>query len=159
MVKPVFADGEARNDGGMFLTADSYRDLQYELVDHSIGRETLLELPQPVYINPADVPMSANVKLWERCSCAFESVYLSPVGDIWPCNYSAGDPQSREQILGNIRDEEFDFDAMWRSPSSWPAYRQPAKGTCCVSQSLGAATLDDTGRPELVTVSSSYPCV
>jgi MoaA/NifB/PqqE/SkfB family radical SAM enzyme len=161
MVKPAFAEGEARNADEMLLTADAYRDLQLELVDRSIGNPTLLELPQPVYIQPSDVPPSANAKLWDRCSCGVDSLYLSPVGDLWPCNFSAGDPMSQEYVLGNLRDTDFDFAGRWRDPAAWSEYRNPADGVCCTSQSRGAASLDRTDTDDLVSLSASkvYPCV
>ena len=57
------------------------------------------------------------------CYAGLFSVQIAPNGDVWPCCIKA-------RVMGNLRDFDFDFKKLWRSPQSGGLQREIEQGDC-----------------------------
>ncbi len=145
-VKPMFAAGTAReNEDLLIFSRERIRDIQIELLSHSVGRATRLGLPEPVYVPESDFPEGANAHTI-KCTCGDATGYLSTNGDVYPCTYLVGAPDDKSWVLGNISDPNFDFVSAWSEPSTYSSFRYVSKdGQCPAQNSLSEGLELDLG--------------
>jgi len=159
IVRAMMSTGTAKEHADLALdTVTPIQELQQKLLDRSAGNATKLQLLQPSYVAENDGPQDANVLISPGCSCGHELVYLSTEGDLYPCVYTCGEPDSEKYVLGNIADPMFDFDQAWNDPLTWPEYRSAAREANCTTQNLSHATASletDDLRSQWVALSGS----
>jgi radical SAM protein with 4Fe4S-binding SPASM domain len=147
IVKPMFPAGVARNNTAILIRSqDAVRDLQLQLLAKAVGNATRLELPQPVYVDQDEVPEGAQTE-FINCLCGGEALYLSTNGDIYPCTYLVGAPNTQTYVLGNIKDPAFDFVRVWRRPSTYVAFRTAERHGNCTAQNITSSTLPVVDAP------------
>lgn len=131
--KPMFASGVALgNEDALLGSADEIRELQEALmVIAAEPSSSRLELPPPIFVDTSRP--RPNVRYTE-CDCGATAVYLSTNGDMYPCSFVVGDPNSREFLLGNIRSPEFDLEEVWRSSPALKKFRAHSGCGKCPSQ-------------------------
>ncbi|WP_426441328.1 radical SAM protein [Bradyrhizobium genosp. P] len=132
-IKPMFASGVALgNEDALLGSAEEIRELQEALIGVAAQPSSArLDLPPPIFVDTSEP--RPNVKFTE-CDCGTTSVYLSTNGDIYPCPYVVGDPDSLEFLVGNIRAPEFDLDKVWRTSPALKHYRANSGCAQCPSQ-------------------------
>ncbi|MET4753876.1 radical SAM protein [Bradyrhizobium sp. RT11b] len=131
-IKPMFASGVALdNEEALLGSADEIRELQQALIATAAKTAARLELPPPIFVDTSQP--RPNVK-FTKCDCGITSVYLSANGDLYPCPYVVGDPDSEAFLVGNIRSPEFDLDTAWRTSPALKHYRADSGCAHCPSQ-------------------------
>ncbi|WP_375779137.1 radical SAM protein [Bradyrhizobium sp. ma5] len=131
-IKPILASGAALDNEDAFLgTAAEIRDLQEALIAMAAKSSARLELSPPIFVDTKE--LRPNVK-FNECSCGITSVYLSANGDLYPCPYVIGDPDSHKFLIGNIRAPKFDLETAWRNSPALTDYGANSGCTHCPSQ-------------------------
>ncbi len=95
---------------------------------------TGLELPPPIFVDTSQP--RPNVRYTE-CDGGTTAVYLSTNGDLYPCSFIVGDPDSRGFLLGNIRSPEFDLEKVWRSSPALKKFR--ANSSCALARARSSS--------------------
>lgn len=141
-VKPMFASGVALgNEGALLGSADEIRELQEALMAIAAQPDSArLELPPPIFVDRSQP--RPNVRYTE-CDCGNTAVYLSTNGDLYPCSFVVGDPDSREFLLGNVRSPEFDLEKTWRTSPSLKKFRANSGCGQCPSQVALLKNIED----------------
>jgi len=134
-VKPMFAAGAAiDNQDALLGSREEVQELQERLIALSYQTATKLSLPPPVFVNP-ELHRNGNVRFGE-CLCGKEWVYMSPDGDLYPCTYIVGDPISKDFVLGNVRNPNFDFEHEWVNSPAIDVFRKNTGCANCPTQNL-----------------------
>ncbi|MFK4380842.1 radical SAM protein [Bradyrhizobium sp. USDA 223] len=111
-IMPMFAAGIAIDDENTHSnSAEEIKELQATLIAMAAQTSTRLELPIPILVGTAEP--RPNVRFTE-CNCCLASGYLSTNGDLYPCSYAIGDPDSHKFVVGNVRYPGFDLETAWR---------------------------------------------
>ncbi|ANW03093.1 hypothetical protein LMTR13_26050 [Bradyrhizobium icense] len=112
-IMPMFAAGIAIDNKNAYLdSAEEIREVQAALIAMAAQTSTRLELPTPILVDTAEP--RPNVRFIE-CNCCIASGYLSTNGDLYPCSYAIGDPDSHKFVVGNVRHPGFDLETAWRT--------------------------------------------
>lgn len=135
MVKPMYPAGSGRLNSDLLIDREKVEKLQWQLIQKSIHRKTRLDLPQAVYIKPKDFPAGANVKIF-NCICGVQAGYMAYNGDIYPCPYLVGAPNSTDFVIGNIKDPNFDFREAWLRSHTYSEFRTAREDTCTTQNIL-----------------------
>lgn len=123
LTKPIFPSGSALNNEQLFITQNDYKKIQLELMNASIKNSTRLHFPQPVFFIQNEIPVEANVYV-QQCNCGSHAIYLSQIGEIFPCTYIVGLSKNDQYILGNIQTMDFsDLKELWLDPTTFSEYR------------------------------------
>ncbi|MCA6112617.1 radical SAM protein [Bradyrhizobium cenepequi] len=131
-IRPMFAAGVAiDNEDALLGSAEEIRELQEALIAMAAQTSTRLELPPPIFVDTTEP--RPNVKYIE-CNCGVASGYLSTNGDLYPCVYVVGDPDSHEFLVGNIRSAGFDLETAWRTSPALKKYRANSGCAQCPTQ-------------------------
>jgi MoaA/NifB/PqqE/SkfB family radical SAM enzyme len=134
LAKPMFAAGVAREHEALLLRRmTQVRDVQMDLLRHSVGNDTKLGLPEPVYVLEPEFPEGHNAYVI-KCACGDTAGYLSTNGDIFPCSYLVGAPDDKQHVIGNIR--EIDFVELWSNPDTYREFRMAARDGNCTAQNI-----------------------
>lgn len=129
MCKPVNIAGSSIKNKLGTLDAMQLREIQLELLHQSVNNETTLHLPAPLAIMDKDIPPNANVEIF-HCLCGKHLIYIAYNGDIFPCTYMAGVKDSNKYIIGNIKDENFNFKKEWEKEDTYLEFRKEEKHIC-----------------------------
>ncbi|UPJ47799.1 radical SAM protein [Bradyrhizobium sp. 200] len=125
-IRPMFAAGVAIDNADALLgSAEEIRELQEALIAMAAQTATRLEVPPPIFVDTA--APRPNIKYIE-CNCGVAAGYLSTNGDLYPCVYVVGDPESQEFLVGNIRSRGFDLETAWRTS---PALKKSQANSGC----------------------------
>jgi radical SAM protein with 4Fe4S-binding SPASM domain len=135
VIKPMFAAGTACDNQNLFVSNDTVKDVQRQLLHSSVHHTAQLDMAQPVYVDSDEFPDGANAHII-RCACGGNAVYLSTSGDIYPCMYLVGAPNSKDLILGNIKDPGFDFRNIWLKPGTCSEFRTAQINGNCTAQNI-----------------------
>lgn len=129
----MFASGVALdNEEALLGSAEEIRVLQKALIAMaSQPSSARLELPPPIFVDTAEP--QPNVK-YAECDCGATAVCLSTNGDLYPCPYVLGDPDSHEFLIANIRSTGFDLEKVWRTSPALANYRVNGGCAQCPSQ-------------------------
>ncbi|MGV7218887.1 radical SAM protein [Bradyrhizobium sp. UFLA05-112] len=131
-IQPMLASGAALdNEEALFGSAAEIRDLQEALIAMAAQTPARLELLPPIFVDTTEV--RPNVR-FNECYCGISSFYLSTNGDLYPCPYVVGDPDSHEFRVGNIRSPGFDLETAWRTSPALNNYRVNSGCAHCPSQ-------------------------
>lgn len=113
-------------------SAEEIGQLQEDLIAMAAQTSSArLELPPPIFVDTTEP--RPNVK-YIACNCGVASGYLSTNCDLYPCVYVAGDADSREFLVSNIRSPAFDLETAWRASSALKIYRANRGCAQCPTQ-------------------------
>ncbi|MDI3567585.1 radical SAM protein [Bradyrhizobium sp. Arg816] len=111
-IMPIFGAGIVIDDENARLgAAEEIKEILAALTAMAAQTSTRLELPNPILVDTAEP--RPNVRFTE-CNCCLASGYLSTNGDLYPCSYAIGDPDSHKFVVGNVRYPGFDLETAWR---------------------------------------------
>ncbi|MDF0498961.1 hypothetical protein [Bradyrhizobium yuanmingense] len=148
-VVPMFAPGIAIHDENARLdSAEGIEEIQAALIAMAAQTSTRLELPTSILVDTAKP--RTNVKFTE-CNYCLASGHLSTNGDLYPCSFAIGDPDSHKYVVGNVRYPGFDLETAWRRALK----KYPSSSGCahCPMQiesralSCAASREDHSARP------------
>lgn len=122
VAKVVFPTGGVYNHEYLKLDTSIVAQVQKRLIELSVNNKTSVMLPSPIFCSLENLPENSNAIIAE-CSCGNTSLYLSFNGDLLPCPYVQGSEYYQDLKIGNITDPDFNFDKLWKAPTTFVAHR------------------------------------